>query len=248
MRRIRQHLTYANVMTTITAFVVLAGGTAFAAGQLAKNSVGKRQLKANAVTTAKIKRNAVTKPKIKNGAVDGSKIKDGSVGSAKVTDGSLTGSDVNAASMPFGRIVHEARGSSTVAVPTEAGKLAVFPLNGSTYTQEAGSDDSYVGAVDVTISSGCKEDRTAIAFLTVDSPNPLLPTAQDIVAWGLYEDEASSQVSARINLGPYIFGGVRFQPGSPTNHTLGLTLQGQCKTGTGITATSGAVDVIGTKK
>ena len=110
MKRIRKHLTYANVMTTITAFVVLAGGTAFAAGQLAKNSVGKKQLKSNAVTTAKIKKAAVTKVKIKDGAVDGSKIKDGSVNGAKVADGSLTGTDLNVAATPFSRIVFRGSG------------------------------------------------------------------------------------------------------------------------------------------
>ena len=55
MKRVASKLTYANVMVTILAFVVLAGGTAFAAGQLGKNSVGPKQLKKNAVTAAKIK-------------------------------------------------------------------------------------------------------------------------------------------------------------------------------------------------
>src|SRR4051794_8707541 len=103
-------------MTTILAFILLAGGTAFAATQLAKNSVGKKQLKSNAVTTAKIKKNAVTKPKIKDGAVDGSKITDGAVNGAKVADGSLTETDIDVAATPFSRIVHKARGNSTVAV------------------------------------------------------------------------------------------------------------------------------------
>lgn len=55
MSRLRPHLTYANVMVTLLAFVVLCGGTAFAAAQLGKNSVGARQLKPNAVTGAKVK-------------------------------------------------------------------------------------------------------------------------------------------------------------------------------------------------
>ena len=67
-------------MATMTAFAVLAGGTAIAANQLGKKSVGNKQLKANAVTTAKIKKNAVTAAKIKDGAVDGSKVNDGSLG------------------------------------------------------------------------------------------------------------------------------------------------------------------------
>jgi hypothetical protein len=236
MEKIRSRLTYANVMSTLAVFLVLGGATAFAAKELGKNTVGKKQLKSNAVTTAKIKKNAVTKAKIKKGAVD----------SSKIADASVTGTDINTASTPFGRIVHEARGSSTVDVP--AGNLAVYPLSNNSYTQEAGRDDTYVGAIDVTISSGCKEERTAAAFLTVDPANPLTPASQDIVAWGVYEDEGAGQVSTRVNLGPYLFGGARFQPSSPTNHTLVLVVQGQCKSGSGITVTSGAADVIGVKK
>lgn len=55
MRGLRRHLSYANVMVTLLAFVVLCGGTAFAVGQLGKESVGARQLKKNAVTGAKVK-------------------------------------------------------------------------------------------------------------------------------------------------------------------------------------------------
>jgi len=80
VKRATSKLTYANVMVTILAFVVLAGGTAFAAGQLGKNSVGSKQLKKNAVTAAKIKNNAITAAKIKNGAVSGAKVDAASLG------------------------------------------------------------------------------------------------------------------------------------------------------------------------
>ena len=48
-------LSYANVMVTLLAFVVLGGGAAYAANQLAKNSVGTKQLKKSSVTSAKVK-------------------------------------------------------------------------------------------------------------------------------------------------------------------------------------------------
>lgn len=56
MKRLRGQLTYANVMATIAVFLVLAGGTAFAAKVtlLPKNSVGVKQLKKGAVTPAKL--------------------------------------------------------------------------------------------------------------------------------------------------------------------------------------------------
>jgi hypothetical protein len=40
MKVIRRNLTYANVMVTILAFMVLAGGTAFAASQLGRTRSG----------------------------------------------------------------------------------------------------------------------------------------------------------------------------------------------------------------
>lgn len=55
MRTIRSRLTYANVMSTISVFLLLGGGAAFAATKLAKNSVGTGQLKNGAVTAAKVK-------------------------------------------------------------------------------------------------------------------------------------------------------------------------------------------------
>jgi hypothetical protein len=60
MHRIRGKLTYANVISTVALFLVLAGGTAVAANQLGKNSVGSKQLKPDAVTAAKIKNGAIT--------------------------------------------------------------------------------------------------------------------------------------------------------------------------------------------
>jgi hypothetical protein len=79
VRQTSRKLTYANVMSSFAVFLVLGGATAFAAGHLAKNSVGTKQLKANSVTVAKLKKDAVT--------------------GAKVKDGSLVGSDINLASL-----------------------------------------------------------------------------------------------------------------------------------------------------
>jgi hypothetical protein len=74
MKPVRRRLTYANVMSSIAVFLVVAGGSALAAGTLGKNTVGTKQLKNNAVTGAKIKNGAVTGAKIGAGAVSASKI------------------------------------------------------------------------------------------------------------------------------------------------------------------------------
>ena len=55
MKRLSGKLTYANVVATLALFLVIAGGTAFAAKQmLPNNSVGTKQIKKEAVTPAKL--------------------------------------------------------------------------------------------------------------------------------------------------------------------------------------------------
>ncbi len=66
MSKLRQHVTYSNLIATIALFLAL-GGTAWAA--LGKNAVKTKNIAPNAVTTAKIKNGAVNAAKLKNGAV-----------------------------------------------------------------------------------------------------------------------------------------------------------------------------------
>jgi hypothetical protein len=80
MKQIRKRLTFANVMSSISVFLVLTGATAFAATQLGKNSVGSKQLKKNSVIAAKIKKAAITTAKIKNDAVTGAKVNESTLG------------------------------------------------------------------------------------------------------------------------------------------------------------------------
>jgi hypothetical protein len=73
--RIMGHLTYANVMSTLAVFGMLATGSAFAASQ-----IGTSDIKNGAVTAGKLHNDAVTTRKIKNGAVTGAKIDASSLG------------------------------------------------------------------------------------------------------------------------------------------------------------------------
>jgi hypothetical protein len=54
MKRLRGRLTYSNVISTLCLILLVGGGTAYAATQLPKNSVGSAQLKKGAVTPAKL--------------------------------------------------------------------------------------------------------------------------------------------------------------------------------------------------
>jgi hypothetical protein len=77
---VRGRLSYANVVASLALFIAVGGASAFAAGQLAKNSVGPKQLKKNAVTTAKIKKEAVTAAKVKKGTLTGTQINASTLG------------------------------------------------------------------------------------------------------------------------------------------------------------------------
>jgi len=238
MQRIRSHLTYANVMATLAAFVVLIGGTAYAANQLAKNSIGKKQLKAKSVTTAKIKKNAVTTGKIKGNAVTAAKVR-----AASLTDAELSGA------VPFTRVVEELRGSTTVALPSEPGmKFTIYPISGA-YTQEAGRTDLYVGYADVTIAPACT-DPQVLAFLTIDPTNPGELSMLDIgsiAGIGIFQETGNISTSARINIGPFPGGGSRFAPTGPTSRNLVLAVKSVCSAGDGVTVTDAGIDVIGIK-
>jgi hypothetical protein len=54
MSRIRRRLTYANVISTLALVLVVGGGSAVAASQFGKETIGSRALKKEAVTPAKL--------------------------------------------------------------------------------------------------------------------------------------------------------------------------------------------------
>jgi hypothetical protein len=250
VEQLRKRLSYANVMSTLAVFLVIGGATAIAA-KVPRHSVGPRQLKSNAVTTQKIKANAVTTRKIKKNAVTAIKIKDNAVENAKLDDEAVTtpkiakeavtGAKIDAASTPFGQIVHEARGETTVALPN--GVLTEYPLTSATYTQAAGSDDTYVAAIKVTIPDTCTGARKVTVAILRDAASPAAATPSEYLASRVFEETGTDALGIQIEVGP----GVSFQPTSATSHTLSLVARAECETGGGVTASFGGIDVIGTK-
>jgi hypothetical protein len=89
MRRLRSHLSYANVTATIALFVAISGAGAYAAG-LAPKSVGAPELRPGAVTANKLRKNAVITPKIKSKAITNPKLAGSSVDGRVLGPGSVT--------------------------------------------------------------------------------------------------------------------------------------------------------------
>lgn len=108
MRKMRRHVSFANVVACLALFVAL-GGAAVAAG-LPRKSVGTKQLKPKAVKTAKlapnavktgklapeavkagkVAKNAIAANRLRNGAVTSDKVSDGAIRTSKLADGAVT--------------------------------------------------------------------------------------------------------------------------------------------------------------
>lgn len=95
MRRIRPHLTYANVMATIAVFLVLSGGTAVAL--TGSNTVFSDDIVNDQVFSADVRDDTLT-----GGGLTAADLRAGSVRSSEAQDNSLTGADVKESS--FGRV------------------------------------------------------------------------------------------------------------------------------------------------
>jgi hypothetical protein len=80
MKGLRNHRPSPALVISILALVMATIGTALAATNLPKNSVGSKQLKNNAVATNKIKKEAVTGAKVKKGTLTGTNINLSSLG------------------------------------------------------------------------------------------------------------------------------------------------------------------------
>lgn len=257
MNRLRSKLTYSNVISTLCLFLLLGGGTAFAANQLAKKSVGTKQLKNNAVTAAKIKKNAVTSAKIKKGAVSGSKIKGGSVtGSniaggtitgANLAGGTVTGANINAPSTPFSQAVARLRTSAQSAFETES----LYQLG--SYVQPAGEDDQYLASLTVSFAPSCGGERQIEAYLVKDAPTNIKELSEtNIIGLAFLEEKGGGPAARTLEFVSYPIGGLgamsTIAPAAATTHSFSIYLgEAECETGSGVTATGGAIDIIGTK-
>jgi hypothetical protein len=97
-RRLLSHLTYANVMVTLLAFVVLGGGTALASYVITSNSqVGPLTISGHAPPSgdhANVIPESINGKDLATGAITNGKLGASSVNSSKVLDGSLSGTDI----------------------------------------------------------------------------------------------------------------------------------------------------------
>lgn len=89
-RKLRAHLTFANVTSATALFVALATGGAYAANTVFSTDIVDGQVK-----TADLDNGAVSVAKLADGSITGDKVKDGSIQSRDVLDNNLKGADID---------------------------------------------------------------------------------------------------------------------------------------------------------
>jgi hypothetical protein len=223
MRRIRAHLTYANVVSTLCLFLLLGGGTAVALD--GSNTVFSDDITNNQVYSADVRDDNLS-----SGGLQAIDLAPDSVRGSEIQDGSLTPADST-------HVVARARGASSVNIGD--GNPKRYPLSGNTWTQAANETDFFAGRVRFD-APGC----------TTSGHSLRVKIYVDGKAIGRHEFDgrfASSNVAdMKFNGASQEFTetGVSFEPGSPDTRTLTADIQGYCNSGT-IDVTSLKVNVIG---
>lgn len=114
-RRIRAHLTYANVMSTIAVLFAIGGASAYAASHLPNNSVTSKTIKNGQVKTKDLQNNAVNSAKLANGAVTGPKIAAQAVDTGQLAPGAVTSGQIANNAVTTGKIAANAVTTGQIA-------------------------------------------------------------------------------------------------------------------------------------
>jgi hypothetical protein len=212
----KSRLSYANVVSTIALFAVIAGGTAVALP-------GKKTVQAN-----DLKKNSVKAVAIAKGAVGASELKDGTVTGADVADGSLGYGDLGSNSV-IARI--RSTGPVQTGSATEANPIFV-PLSGNQWTQGANEIDVAFGELTYTEPPVCTNGGLE-ALLYLDG---------EPVDGDFFNDDPNTTLTepfARSR--PYAF-----EPGTDTPRTLTIGISDDCdNAGESYNVQSVKVDILG---
>jgi hypothetical protein len=198
MKSVRRRLTYANVMSSIAVFLVVAGGSALAANSLGKNTVGSKQLKKNAVTAAKIKKNAVTGAKVKDQSLTGSDIKLSTLGT--VPSAATAATATSATSADSATVSNSVANRFPVKAFTGPGttpllSIGTFTISGSCTINNAGVDESEL-QLTTSVDGAVMDDNSGnewTPFNTTENPAELIA-----------EDETTGEIGFEAGDGEFV--------------------------------------------
>lgn len=143
------------VISCLALFMVLAGGTALAAG-IAKNSVRSAQIADGTVRTVDLHDGSVTTPKIGTAAVGNEQLAEDAVTSSKVAPDSLTAQDLAASSVTSSEVADQSLTGADVAPDSiRATQLGTITQRNISATIQAGKTGS--------VSANCEPGEQIIS-------------------------------------------------------------------------------------
>lgn len=184
-----RHFTYANVMSTLAVFLVIAGGVALAA-RLPRASVGSPAVKDNSLRSKDLKNgHAVAGADVIDGSLDQTDLANGAIGSAEVADDSLTGADISEnslGSVPSATLGGMARGGPVedTCNPAGAGFVPCASVN-LTIPPGQGGNALVLGIVQAKLEAGSDAAGFCQLGLDLAGPVPDSKTPQINVSTGL---------------------------------------------------------------
>ncbi|MEK6328198.1 MAG: hypothetical protein AABM66_11850 [Actinomycetota bacterium] len=117
--KLRERLTYANVMATVAVFLALGGG----AWALARNSVGSRAIKNNSIRSRDIDNKTIRARDVRRNSLRGGQIKEGSLDASAFTGGTSAAGPISCDPTALGAYIDCA--SAHVRVPRKARVLLI---------------------------------------------------------------------------------------------------------------------------
>ena len=177
MAKIRERLTYSNVLATLALFLAIGGGS-FAFAALKKNSVKSKQIAAGAVKEPEIASGAVSTDKLANGAVTAAKLAPGTATQgpqgAQGPQGpegpqGLSGASVFDASIPSGETVTGLFLLTEASLPTNGdGRATIsFPVPAPIALTEA---DLGIGTASASGAAPTTSQIQAAAYTPQEDP------------------------------------------------------------------------------
>jgi hypothetical protein len=133
MRRIGEHLTYANVMATFAVFLVLSGGTAVALS--GSNTVFSDDIVNGEVKGPDVGVNAVTSPKVADRSLSGNDLSLSTLGGGHIQNGTMSDVDIGSASyVHFTASIpdlpaHQCRGDSITGLNAKNDHMLLTPAS-----------------------------------------------------------------------------------------------------------------------
>lgn len=219
MRKIREQLTYANVMATIAVFIAI-GGTASAAviitsnSQVAPNTISGHHPPSGA--HANVIGGSLNGQDLAPGAVTAGKIANNTIRSPQIINGEVQNADL-APAAEGGHIV--ARIRSTAPTTTAGTSVTQIPLSGAQWTQLANEVDHFVGVFTYTNPTDCTGAPTAGFSLAVEVNGKSVGGGGSTFA----PPESGVTSSGPLNMSPDLF-----EPGHAVDNQMTVGISDSC--------------------